>query len=185
MVRRAERLRMELDVKLNKDLSDKDKDLINKNRIKEFGNNERKDFDIDYEPETKWFFLKDKGKVVAFTGLRPIVITYLGNRYEICGICSFISMIKGKGYGRELVSRIIEYSKRTEKTLLGFTGKTEFFGKAGLETKKEFIKRFVYVSPKTKEANLLHQEILLGITEKQSDAILNKLYKDKKAQRPN
>ena len=53
---------MELDVKLNKDLSDKDKDLINKNRIKEFGNNERKDFDIDYEPETKWFFLKDKGK---------------------------------------------------------------------------------------------------------------------------
>lgn len=133
----------------NKNLTKSQKDFINRNRIKEFGKKEKKDFKKDYEPETSWFFVKKENKIVAFGGLRPIKIKYLGKTYNILGICSIISVKKRKGYGKILMSFMVDYSKKTGKTLLGFTEKTEFFRKAGLGTKKDFIKRFVYLNPKT------------------------------------
>ncbi len=38
---------------------------------------------------------------------------------------------------------------------------------------------------KTKVANLINHEVLLGISGEQSEEILKKLYKEKNAQRPN
>ena len=38
---------------------------------------------------------------------------------------------------------------------------------------------------KSKNANLINQEVLLGISEEQSEEILKNLYKEKSAQRPN
>ena len=46
---------------------------------------------------------------------------------------------------------MIDYFHRTGKTLLGFTNQTKFFQKVGLETKMDFIKRFIYINSKTKE----------------------------------
>jgi hypothetical protein len=81
--------------------------------------------------------------------LRPISIVYLGVKYNIFGVCSILSIKKGKGYGRILISSMIKYAKKTGKTLLGFTLKAGFFKKAGLKIKKNFVKRFIYKNPKT------------------------------------
>lgn len=144
---------IEVEIKKNKNLTEIERDIINENRIKEFGSDAVKDFDRDYEPDTLWFFLRSNSEIVALGGLRPIRIKYLGEIYNILGICSTISIKKGKGFGKIMIHALIDYSKKTGKTLLGFTGKKEatFFKKAGLDIEKDFIKRFVYKNPKTGE----------------------------------
>jgi hypothetical protein len=143
---------MKVEIIKNKNLSKTQKNLINENRINEFGKHQKKDFSKDYESETLWFFVKDKNKIVSFGGIRPINLKYLGKEYKIGGICSTISIIKGKGYGKVMVSALINYSKKTKKTILGFTGdEMYFFEKAGLKRKPKFIKRFVYVKPNGEE----------------------------------
>ena len=135
----------------NKNLAKEERELINRARVKEWGIGERKDFSKDFEPETKWFFFKDKDAIVALGALRPIKITYLDKKYNILGISSIISLEKGKGYGKLLIKEIIDYLKKKGKTGLGFTIKTEFFKKAGLKTEKDFIKRFIYKKPNGEE----------------------------------
>lgn len=135
----------------NKNLSKAEKNLINKARVDDWGEKNRKDFKKDYEPDTEWIFVKDNNKIVSFGGLRPIKIKYMGKTYNIKGICSTISIIKEKAYGRIMIAGMISHLKKIGKTALGFTTKTWFFKKAGLGTKKDFVKRFIYINPKTKE----------------------------------
>jgi len=144
-------MNIKIEIKKNKNLTKSEKDLINKNLVKEFGKEGFRDFKKDYEPDTEWIFIKDNGKTVSFCGLRSVKIEYLGKTYNIKGICSTISIVKGKGYGRMMVKAMINYLKKKGKTGLGFTGETEFFKKVGLGTKKNFIRRFVYRNPKTGE----------------------------------
>lgn len=136
-----------IEIVKNKNLTKNQKDIINKARIKEFGKENKKDFSKDYEPETLWFFLKNKNKIVSFGGIRPIKIKFLEKTYDIGGISSFISLEKGKGYGKILASQIINYAIKKEKTILGFTKKTEFFKKANMKTKTNFINRFIWIKP--------------------------------------
>ena len=164
-------------IKKNKNLSRADKDLINKNRAREFGKEEIKDFKKDYEPNTEWFFVKSGNKVVSFGGLRPIKIKYMGKTYNIKGICSTISLKKKKGYGRFLIQSMIEYLKKSGKTGLGFTGKWRFFKKAGLGTKKDFINRFVYINPKTGEKIIDRDGY--GIYYEGKDKFISKVLKNK------
>lgn len=138
---------MKVEIKKNKNLTGEEKDIINNSRIKEWGERERKDFSKDYEQDAEWFFLKDNNKLVSLGCLRPIVINYLGKEYKIMGICSILSLEKGKGYGKILIKSIIHYLKEKNITGLGFTIKTEFFKKAGLKAEKDFIKRFIYRKP--------------------------------------
>jgi hypothetical protein len=142
-------VKMKIETKKNKNLSRTEKEVINNVRIREGGEGERKDFERDYEPDTEWFFVKDDGKIVSLGCLRPIKISYHGEKYDIFGICSIFSVEKGKGYGRILIKSMIDYMKKKRKSGLGFTGKTEFFRKVGLGTEKDFIRRFVYKNPKT------------------------------------
>jgi len=131
----------------NKDLSRKEMNLMNNARMKEWNAEGKRYFSRDYEAETRWFFVKrgKSQKIVSFGGIRPIKIKYLGKEYKIGGICSTVSIEKGKGYGGVMIGAMINYSKKTGKTILGFTTQTPFFKKAGLMTRKGFIKRFVYV----------------------------------------
>jgi hypothetical protein len=135
----------------DKDLPKNYADLMNKWRKIEFGPEEIKDFKKDYFPSANFFFVKDSGEIVAFGGLRDVSINYLGKNYKILGICNIISVEKGKGYGQILVSAMIDYLKKTGKAGLGFTKKAGFFRKVGLNVEKDFIKRFVYRNPITKE----------------------------------
>ncbi len=135
----------------DKDLPKNYTDLMNKWRKIEFGPDEIKHFKKDYFPSAKFFFVKDGKEIVAFGGLRDISISYLGKNHKILGICNIISIEKGKGYGQILISAMISYLKKTGKTGLGFTKKTAFFKKTLLNIRKDFIKRFVYRNPITKE----------------------------------
>jgi len=124
--------------------------LMNKWRKIEF--NDPKHFRKDY-PNADFFFVKDHGKIVAFGTLRPITIKYLGKTYKIMGFCNIITIEKGKGYGKIIVKTMINYLKEKGKTGLGFCRRAQlpFYEKSGLKTKKDFIKRFVYRDPITKE----------------------------------
>jgi len=126
-------------------------DLMNKWRKIEFGLDEVKNFKRDYFPSAKFFFVKDSGEIVAFGALRDISINYFDKNYKILGICNIVSTEKGKGFGQILLSAMIDYLKKTGKTGLGFTLKAGFFKKVGLSVEKDFIKRFVYRNPITKE----------------------------------
>ncbi len=139
---------MKIQIIKNKSLTSSQKKIINDARVREFGKEYKKDFKKDYEPETLWFFVKDKNKLVSFGGIRPIKAKYLGKTYSIGGICSTISLVKKRGYGRIMVGALIDYSNKSGKTILGFTGdEIYFFEKAGLKYEKDFIKRFIYVKP--------------------------------------
>jgi hypothetical protein len=140
-----------IEYKKLKDLSIKEITLMNRARIDNFGKNETKDWKKEYPSNSIAFFVKSNSKIMSFLVLIPITINYLRKRYNILGICSVISVDKGKGYGLLLIDSVLSYIKKTKKSALGFTTKTEFFRKAGLEIKKELIKRFIYIDPITKE----------------------------------
>ncbi|MEI6732000.1 MAG: GNAT family N-acetyltransferase [archaeon] len=167
---------MKIEIKLNKNLSKSNKATINRSRVKEFGKKNLKDFKRDYEPNTKWFFVKDSGKTVALGGLRPIKIEYLGRKYSVLGICSIISIVKGKGYGTILIEEMIKYIKSKGKTGLGFTAQTEFFKKAGLDTKKKFGNRFALKNPKTGELTFeAENDVGDGIYYEGKDRLISKI----------
>jgi len=140
----------------DKDLPKKYEDLMNKWRKKEFGQDEVKNFKKDYLPGAIFFFVKVGKKVVAFGGLRKVTINYLGRKYRILGICNIISIEKRKGYGKILISAMIDYLKKTGKTGIGFCSKkiSKFYGKAGLKIAKDLTQRFVWRNPKTRETKL-------------------------------
>jgi len=168
---------MKIKIVLNKNLTNNQKKIINKARVKEFGKHAKKKFSKDYEPNTRWFFVCEKNKIVSFGGIRPVKIKYLEKTYKIGGICSTISLIKKKGYGKRMVKFMIDYSRKTGKTILGFTSKTKFFKKANMKTKKDFIKRFVWIKP---DGERVYDNEGDGIYCEGKDKIISKILKTKK-----
>ena len=162
-----------------KNMDKKHKNIINKFRVKQWGKNAKKDFNKDYSPDTKFFFVKNNKRVESLGGLRPIKINYLGKEYTIEGICSTISRKKAGGYGRIMVASILVYLKRNKKTGLGFTEYRNgpFFEKTGLKTIPKFIDRFVYVNPETKEK--IYDKDGLAIYFEGKDKIITKIQKTK------
>jgi hypothetical protein len=160
----------------SKDLNKKDKKALEELRVKEFGEKNRKDFKKDYEPDTLWVMIKKKGKIFSFGGIRPIRVKYKGKFYYIGGICSTISVIKKKGYGKIMVNVMKDYSEKTGKTILGFTGKTKFFAKCGFGTKKGFIKRFIWVKPNGEKVHDLDGD---GVYYEGKDKLISKMLKNK------
>ena len=140
---------MNILIKPVKKLTSYEKTLMNKIRVREGGKGCKKDFNKDYPSGTVFFFVKERGKILAFGGLEPIKINYLGKDYNILGICNIFSVEKGKGYGSILIKEMIKYLKKKGKTGLGFTGAIKFFKKVGLKTRKDFGKRFALRNPKT------------------------------------
>lgn len=144
-------MQITIESKKIKELSSSEMNLMNKGRIINFGKDTFKDWKKNYPLNSEVIFVKNKNNIVSFLVLRPIKINYLKTNYNIYGICSVISFEKGRNYGRILISATISFLQEKKKSALGFTNKTIFFNKAGLGTKKNFIKRFVYINPKTKE----------------------------------
>ncbi len=144
-------MKITIETKKCKELYKSEMDLMNKWRRRDFGPQESKNYKKDYPLDTNFFFVRDEKEIAAFGALQPIAINYLGKNYKILGICNIISLQKGKGYGKKLIAAMIHSLKKAGKTGLGFTTKTDFFKKAGLNTKKDFIRRFIYRNPITKE----------------------------------
>ena len=134
----------QIEIKKGKELSKKEIDIMEKARIKEYGEN-TKDFK-KYELDSIFFFVKDDGQIVSFGMLKPITISYLNRIYKILGIGNILSIKKGGGYGRELINFMIDYLRKKGKTGLGFCGKdnSKFYEKCGLKVKKDLALRFRY-----------------------------------------
>jgi len=141
---------MKVQIKKGKNLTKKEKELIDKQRVKEFGKKAVRSWEKD-PPMTDVFFIKDNKEIVAFGMLMPIKINYQNKNYNILGISSVLSIKKKKGYGKKLIQAMMEHAKKKGKTMLGFCGKKNitFYEKAGLKSKKNFIRRFVYKNLKT------------------------------------
>jgi predicted N-acetyltransferase YhbS len=143
---------IEIETKSNKEISKFENVLMNRFKSKEYGREHKtKDFREDY-PNSIFFFVKDKGKIVSFGAFRRLTLKYLGKNYNILGICNIFTIKRGKGYGKTLISAMINHLKKTGKTGLGTCAKnrTSFYKKAGLSVRKEFIRRVVYKNPKGK-----------------------------------
>lgn len=134
----------EITTKKGRKLSKKEINLMNQQRIKEYGEN-TKDFKKN-ELDSIFFFVKDNGKIVSFGMLKPVAINFAGKNYKIFGIGNMISIIKGKDYGRTLVAGMISYLKKYDKTGLGFCENkvSGFYEKVGLKVKKNLARRFRY-----------------------------------------
>ena len=144
---------VEIEIKKSIELSEKEKNLINKHRVIEFDEEARIDFSKKDNKESKFFLVKSIGKIVAFGMLTPISIVYQNKKYNILGFGSGIAIKKGKGYGRLLMALRIAYTKSKNKTGIGFCGRHNLkrFEAYGMKTKKDYIKRFIYRNPRTLE----------------------------------
>ncbi len=138
--------------KKTKDLTKSEITLMNNARVKQWG----KDAKVDFKKEDtkgEFIFVKNNKKIVAFGMMKPIKIKLGENNFTILGIGRDMTIEKRKGWGRILNSARILELKKTSKTGIAFTGKENipFFKTAGYEIKRNGIKKFRYLNPKTKE----------------------------------
>ena len=112
-------------------------------------------FNRSYHKQSNFFFVKNKNKIVAFGFLRPVEMTYKNKKYNIfaLGGIMVVEEEKKKGYGTTLIQNMINYSKETKKSILGFCGDEEvkFYKKVGLKVKRDFSLRLEMENPKTKQ----------------------------------
>lgn len=126
------------------ELSEQRIELMNKQRITEYGEN-TKDF-RKYEQESTFFFVEDGERVYAFGMLKPVTITLQDRHYDILGIGNIIAVEKGVGYGKTLMTAIKEYLQQQDKTGLGFCWPTvvQFYRQCGYEVFDAVVDRFRY-----------------------------------------
>ena len=135
---------MKIEIKKGKELSDETINFMADARIKEYGENSK---DVkNEEQESIFFFVKDGGKIVSFGMCKPVKIIYNGMKYDIYGLASVLSVIKGKGYGKILVDKMLKYVKKKSKSAIGFFGDKNwgFYEKTGFAIKKDLCNRFFY-----------------------------------------
>jgi hypothetical protein len=139
-------------IKIGKDLSKKEFDFMNSQRIKNYGK-EVNLLDRKAHGKSYFFFVKENNKIAAFGFLRPFKCTYKNEKYNLFALGGIMSVEKGKGYGTVLIQNMIKFLKKKNKTGLGFCGKktAEFYKKAGLKVKQNFSHRIEMENPKTGE----------------------------------
>ena len=96
----------------------------------------------------KFFIATDKKKIVSMGRLIPIKIKFAGKDYDIKGIAGIVSVEKGKGYGKALMTSIKKYLEKNKKTAIGFCGRKNdgFYIKCGFKIKKNISERFIYTN---------------------------------------
>ncbi|MCX6748200.1 MAG: hypothetical protein NT076_01200 [Candidatus Pacearchaeota archaeon] len=136
-------MKLEITTKRGSKLTSREINLMNKERIKEYGKNNK---NFRREPESIFFFVKDAGKIVSFGMLKPVSIYLDGKNYDILGIGNILSIVRRREYARILIAVIISYLKKENKTGLGFCENkiSGFYEKVGLNVKKNMARRFRY-----------------------------------------
>ncbi|MFH1500551.1 MAG: hypothetical protein ABIE22_01245 [archaeon] len=171
---------MKVKIIRGRDMPQKLFDMINNQRIKEYGEGINL-FERRYHISTLFFFVEDKKSIVAFGFLKNVAMDYQGEGYNIKGIGGIMSVKKERGYGKILVEAMIKYLKKTGKTGLGFCGRknTKFYEKSGLKSKKDFNKRFVMKNPKTGKLTEDPDDHCDGIYYEGEDKFISKVIKTK------
>lgn len=105
-------------------------------------------FNIDDKSNDRLFFLlKNKDSILAMGALwevKPVIFN--GESFVIYGVLNVVANIKGKGYGKQVVSAMREYLVSRNKTAFGFCmpKNTVFYEKCGFKIETNATKRFVY-----------------------------------------
>jgi hypothetical protein len=133
---------MKIEIKRGKELSKKFIKIFDEAKQKEFGSSPIKNFS-KYHRDI-FFIIAINKKVMSFGMLKRVKITYLKKNYEILGIANIISLKKKRGYGKILMTSMIDYLKKKHETALGFTSKPLFYSKCGLKIKKNLTKKFEF-----------------------------------------
>jgi predicted N-acetyltransferase YhbS len=155
---------------------------MNNERIRQYGKKTNR-FKRKYHKETNFFLVKNGERVVSFGFLRPVKMNYKNKDYDIfaLGGIMVVEEEKGKGYGAILIKAMVAYSKKSNKTSLGFCGDKVkgFYKKVGLKVKKDFSVRLEMENPKTKERIPDVDGACPGIYYEGKDKFISKLTKTK------
>lgn len=136
---------------LGKDLSEEIIQLMNNQRIKEYGEN-TKDF-RNNEKDSTFFFLKDGNYIQAFGMLKPVTLYYEDQQYPIMGIANVISLEKSKGLGTIIMKHITNYLDENKLAGMGntYTGNFDFYRKCGYTFIPGLLPRMVYLKDNGEE----------------------------------
>jgi hypothetical protein len=132
-------------VVLGRDLSPEEIRLINHYRKLEFNSQNPIAPNPDNDDWQKpYFLLRDRDDLVAFGRLHSIDVEFRETRYEILGIATIIAIIKGSGFGRELMNEIKLYVNQSGKTAIGFCDPkvSGFYEKCGYSILQEGMSHF-------------------------------------------
>lgn len=132
-----------------RDLSPHDLEVINAYRKSEFGSvTVIAPHSAGSDQNSPWFLVKDKSQLVAFGRLhQTIAIDFRGGQHRLLGIASIVAVVKGHGYGTELMHEIKGYINQSGLTAVGFCSpKTSpFYAKCGYQILRGGVKRFRFI----------------------------------------
>lgn len=143
---------------LGKDLPEGYINMMDIQRIKEYGEN-TKDFKNN-EQESTFFFLKENDDIKAFGMLKPVTLYYDGKPYQIMGIANVIAIEKSKGYGTAIMQQITRYLEKNNLVGVGNTYRDnfEFYKKCGYKFIPGLLGRFVHVKDNGEKAGTETQD---------------------------
>jgi len=122
-------------IRLGKDLSNNELNIINDYRKKEFNSQSLINPQPDNEHwKKKFFLLKDKkGFLLAFARLHETEVEFKDKRFPVLGIATLVAVKKGYGFGKHLMIYMKKYIQDTGITGLGYCNKklTEYYRRIG------------------------------------------------------
>jgi hypothetical protein len=96
--------------------------------------------------DRKFFLLKNNTSVLALGALLEVSpVIFNGDKYSISGFVNVVANVKGRGYGKQVITAMIDYLITHDKTGLGFCmlKNKEFYENCGLEVITDITQRFV------------------------------------------
>jgi GNAT superfamily N-acetyltransferase len=99
----------------------------------------------EFDANVLFFEVVEAGKIVSVGCLNSVTVEFMAKKYDIQGIGGIVSVIKGKGYGKKLITAIRQYLKKKKLVGIGFCLKKNipFYEKGGFFTDTKIVKQFV------------------------------------------
>lgn len=94
-----------------------------------------------------FFFLKEQGNLLAFCALGEVTPVYFNNEtFSIYGVYDVIANIKGKGYGKHVITALKDHPLASGKSIVGFCMPKNmgFYEKCGFMITTNTTQRFIY-----------------------------------------
>lgn len=96
-------------------------DIINQNRVLEFGAKKMLDPKTNVKDAEDFFYLiEEGGEIKAFVRLGKEKFRYLGEDFEMWSFSTLVAIEKKKGYGRELLNELRKFSVDNGVSIVGF-----------------------------------------------------------------
>lgn len=138
-------------IKLGSALSDHELQQLNSSLNREFGLSLQSKEQLN---DRLFFLLKNNDEIIAFGALLTVNPVYFnGEEFSLMGFVNVVSNIKGKGYGKQIITKMIDYLRSNKKTAIGFTHPRNqiFYEKCGCIFPSISTKRFVTKAGETNQ----------------------------------